>query len=233
VDEGRGRQRAYADLLTGLIDLGPTGATDRFDALLDQARSAGLIDTDTARVLRWWQRESLRAQADHILATAPSMLTALDAAQAQAHESADLAEEAWERARADAPAPSAAAAPATASTPTTSAAPSEAPQDDGVEGSIGGRHRARPHAETIDDTPLFAEVLADNHVVPGSNEPITPPATGSDLPFEVVSGVAESATASDAQIVDLDAPVRRRRLLVAGLTVIDADRSVLPLADPP
>ena len=60
----RSREAAYADLVTGLVDARVDVASERFDAELEAAEASGRLDPATARLLRWWQRESVRAVTD-------------------------------------------------------------------------------------------------------------------------------------------------------------------------
>ena len=77
------REAAYAELVVGLIDARDRAAEERFDAELDAAEVAGRVDSETARTLRWWQRESLRAVVSQAEMVVPPTLAALEAA---AHE---------------------------------------------------------------------------------------------------------------------------------------------------
>lgn len=77
------RATAYAELVAGLIDARDRAAEERFDAELDAAEIAGRIDLETARILRWWQRESLRAVVNQAEMVVPPTLAALETA---AHE---------------------------------------------------------------------------------------------------------------------------------------------------
>lgn len=300
MNAGRGRQRAYSDLLTGLIDLGPTTASDRFDDLLTQARAAGQISDDTARVLRWWQREALRAQADHVLTTAPTLLAALDQASGEALESAHRAERSWEQATGgsgpvseaadhvttspnvpsattSAAEESAKARESTSTQKTSSAQESATPQP-----SLAGRHRG---IEDEADTPLFDQMLAVHDPAPKTHtgvvtstilipdvapqvseflgaEPTlvqsprvdatpdfapdpTTRVTIADrlLPADAVTvespagapltPTQEPVTEPVADVLDIAVSARRRRLLVAGLTVINEELNRSLIADPP
>lgn len=254
MDVGRGRQRAYSDLLTGLIDLGPTTAADRFDELLEQAREDGRIDDDTARVLKWWQREAVRAQGDHLLTTAPALLAALDEAQSDAIESAAAAQSAWTTAVATPPAPSPAPAPAPAEMKARAsgarhAAPPDAPSPTAV--APAGRSDI-PGLDAPADTPLFDQVVAVRDAPPSVNAaasasapapapaqapaPAPAPAVVSTLVTAPIADGASPAPESEqpnAQVLDSAAPARRRRLLVAGLTVISDGNPLSSIADPP
>lgn len=71
------RVAAYADLVTALLDIRPNLASAQFDAELSAAQAVGGIDEDTARRLRWWQRESVREVVDHAQSVLPPTLIAL------------------------------------------------------------------------------------------------------------------------------------------------------------
>ncbi len=77
------RAVAYAELVAGLIDARDRAAEERFDAELEAAEVAGRVDPETARTLRWWQRESLRAVVSQAEMVVPPTLAALETA---AHE---------------------------------------------------------------------------------------------------------------------------------------------------
>lgn len=100
-DQSASLTRAYADLVAGVLEARTDLATARFDAEVAAAEAEGRIDTRTARALRWWQRESLRALTEHARTTLPPALAALDQAQADATRAADDAAEAWARAVGD------------------------------------------------------------------------------------------------------------------------------------
>ena len=55
----------WADLIGGLIDARADPATARFDVELADALTAGALSEETATRLRFWQRASVRAVADH------------------------------------------------------------------------------------------------------------------------------------------------------------------------
>ena len=83
----RSREAAYADLVAGLLDLRTDPATERFDAELAAAEEDGRIDAQTAKVLRWWQRESLRTMVEHARVVVPPTMMALErAATGSEHE---------------------------------------------------------------------------------------------------------------------------------------------------
>jgi hypothetical protein len=73
-------ESAYAEAVAALLDATPRDALERFDIELAAAVGAGL-DEETARLLRWWQRESVRAVRDHAAAVIPGVISGLLAAQ--------------------------------------------------------------------------------------------------------------------------------------------------------
>lgn len=87
----RSRETAYGDLVAGLLDVRRDPATERFDAELAAAEEDGRIDAQTARVLRWWQRESLRSVVEHARAVVPPTLLALEQAAEGAGADAETA----------------------------------------------------------------------------------------------------------------------------------------------
>lgn len=93
--------RAYADLVTGVLEARTDLATQRFDAEVAAAEAEGRIDARTARALRWWQREGLRALTEHARTALPPALAALDQAHSDAARGAVDAAEAWDRAVGD------------------------------------------------------------------------------------------------------------------------------------
>jgi hypothetical protein len=92
------RSAAYAELVGGLLEARHDAASARFDAEIAAAEADGRIDERTARVLRWWQRESVRAVVEHARAVIPPALGAIDVADAEATRQNDDAAQAWERA---------------------------------------------------------------------------------------------------------------------------------------
>ncbi len=92
---------AYADLITGVLDARSDAATQAFDAEIAVAESEGRLDARTARALRWWQRESLRALVEHSRTALPPALAALDHAQLEAAQATVDAAQAWNRAVGD------------------------------------------------------------------------------------------------------------------------------------
>ncbi len=97
----RSRETAYGDLLTALLDVRLDPATDRFDAELEAAEADGRIDPATARVLRWWQRESLRSMLEHTRTVVPPTLIALEKAAGRVDDEVEAASESWARVAGD------------------------------------------------------------------------------------------------------------------------------------
>ena len=71
------RSSAYAELVSGLLEARHDAASARFDAEVAAAEADGRIDERTARVLRWWQRESVRAVVEHARSVIPPALGCL------------------------------------------------------------------------------------------------------------------------------------------------------------
>ena len=98
----RSREAALADLVAGLLDARMDPATERFDAELAAAEDDGRIDPQTARVLRWWQREAQRAPSSSTLASCSrATLLALEQAAPGADREAEASAASWARATAD------------------------------------------------------------------------------------------------------------------------------------
>jgi hypothetical protein len=97
------REAAFSDLVGGLLDARTDPATDRFDAELSAAEDDGRIDPQTAKVLRWWQREAQRAMVEHAQAVLPTTLLALEQAASGADREVRASAASWARAVADEP----------------------------------------------------------------------------------------------------------------------------------
>ena len=80
----------WADLVGGLIDARADPATARFDAEVAEAVAADVLSEETAIRLRFWQRASVRAVADHARTVLPVALGALDAARREALEDVEV-----------------------------------------------------------------------------------------------------------------------------------------------
>lgn len=91
----RPSEAAYAELVAAVLALRADAASERFDTLLAELTTSGLLDHAAARELRWWQRESVRAVGDHLVETVPVSLVALDQARAAALEATLMADRAW------------------------------------------------------------------------------------------------------------------------------------------
>ena len=101
VTSQRSREAAYADLVAGLLDLRSDPATERFDAELAAAEDEGRIDPQTSKVLRWWQRESLRTMVEHASAVVPPTMLALEAAAGGSEREVESSAQSWARAAGD------------------------------------------------------------------------------------------------------------------------------------
>jgi hypothetical protein len=86
---------SWAALVTALVATRTDHATVRFDQVLAEAEAAGLIDGPTARTLRWWQRESVRAVSEHITDVLPDTIARMAASDAAARESVATSARAW------------------------------------------------------------------------------------------------------------------------------------------
>ncbi len=84
-------------MVGGLIDARTDPATARFDAELATAEASGAVSPEAAHRLRFWQRASVRALADHARTVLPIALGALDAARRDAEEHADQGDAALAR----------------------------------------------------------------------------------------------------------------------------------------
>ena len=94
----RSREAAYADLVSGLLDLRTDPATERFDAELAAAEDEGRIDPQTAKVLRWWQRESLRTMVEHASTVLPPTMLALEKSASGSEREVEVSAQSWARA---------------------------------------------------------------------------------------------------------------------------------------
>jgi hypothetical protein len=84
-------RNVWTDLVGGLIDARADPASARFDAELADAVTAGALSDETATRLRFWQRASVRAVADHARTVLPVALGGLDAARREAQEDVEVA----------------------------------------------------------------------------------------------------------------------------------------------
>ena len=120
-------------LVAALVATRTDHATARFDQALAEAEAAGLIDGPTARTLRWWQRESVRAVSDHITEVLPATIARMSASDAAARESVASSDRAWS---AVSPQPAQAVAPAVGDNGGHLGSAPE-PHDHGHDGPIG------------------------------------------------------------------------------------------------
>jgi len=84
VSEQWGRSAAFRELVAGLLDARNDYATTEFDRALAAAEADETIDPAAARLLRWWQRETLRALVEHATRVLPATVLALEQADAAA-----------------------------------------------------------------------------------------------------------------------------------------------------
>jgi hypothetical protein len=87
--------------VAGLLDVRHDPATERFDAELAAAEQDGRVDLQTAKVLRWWQREALRSLVEHARQVVPPTLMALETAEHGANADAVESSQSWARAVGD------------------------------------------------------------------------------------------------------------------------------------
>lgn len=85
----------WDSLVAALVATRTDHATARFDEVLAEAEAAGLVDGPTARTLRWWQRESVRAVAEHVTEVLPATIARMAASDAEARESVATSDRAW------------------------------------------------------------------------------------------------------------------------------------------
>jgi len=89
-----------ATLVTALLTSRDDAATEAFDAALQAAESAGTIDIDTARTLKYWQRQSIEGLIDHAAIVLPAALSARRVSDISARETIAEARVSYEQARA-------------------------------------------------------------------------------------------------------------------------------------
>jgi hypothetical protein len=97
-DSPAARALAIAQGLEALLAARHDDATARFDAELAAAVTAGRLDDETARTLRWWQRASVRGAQSYLADLLPGVLHADDTAQRRSRAQADLAAASWREA---------------------------------------------------------------------------------------------------------------------------------------
>lgn len=117
-----GRRTALSDVVAGLLDSRHDLAGEHFDAELDSLERAGDVTPEAARILRYWQRASVRAVVDHARHVLPTVLAALEIADEEARRAVEDDADAWQRAlqvesvtqpRTSSPAPTAPTSPGT------------------------------------------------------------------------------------------------------------------------
>jgi hypothetical protein len=220
------RTTAYGDLVAGMLAVRTDHASARFDLELARAEAAGTIDAATARTLRWWQRESVRAVADHVGRVLPEVLAQVEDADDEAAEQVDASADAWATATALATLPAPAPAPAAAPDPVDA---------------------AQPGATVTPITPLAAAPTGPLVPAPSAPQPQTPRSTPTSEPVAPPQGTggpfrpippepadpapqAHAGRVGFAPTVDPRAAGPRatgapsRRTLVAGLTVLGDER---------
>jgi hypothetical protein len=97
-DNPGARALAIGQALEALFAVRRDDATARFDAELAAAVADGRVDDETARTLRWWQRESVRAARSYLADLLPGVLHADDAAQRKSRAHVELASASWQEA---------------------------------------------------------------------------------------------------------------------------------------
>jgi hypothetical protein len=191
----RSREAALSDLVAGLLDARLDPATDRFDAELAAAEEDGRIDTQTAKVLRWWQREAQRAVVEHARIVLPPTLLALEQAAAGADREAEASAASWARATAD-----------------------EQPDDDGGTSPRGVRTRpsaSRTGSAAADQPQQYVDEGAEWSTEEDTED--TDEDTDDETDDE--DGDSDDRYDTDEQLTPpADLSEHRRRLLVAGLT---------------
>jgi hypothetical protein len=96
------RRTALADLVAGLLEARRDVAGARFDDELAALERAGDVSAEAARLLRYWQRASVRAVVDHARLVLPPALTALDESDTEAQRAVEDDAASWTRANEDA-----------------------------------------------------------------------------------------------------------------------------------
>lgn len=212
------RNAAYAEFLAGLADLREDLATGRFDAAVAALEADGRLERGEAARLRYWQRESLRTQADQLVSAAAASLAALDRARAEAAASLASADAVWDLRRED--------------NATAPAAPLPGPSIDHSSLSdltivlTPAPRGTAPH-DDAPSTPDDLSVNSDDSV--GSPSASAEDGTTAPSPdarrgrHRAPAHAHRGAEAGDpaSEPMTSPSPARRRRLLVAGLTVVD------------
>ena len=189
---GSDRAGAYADLLAAVLATRSDPTTARFDAEIAAAEASGALDGATARNLRWWQRESVRALGEHVTAVLPGLLASLLDAERAAEQTVADSEASW--------------AAATGGRPRDDRGPDDGGDDDG-DGGGGG---AGPRGPDVAPGGLGREAV-------GSSRGQQPTQPGSPTALRAVSAPGVDVTRATPP-ASTGAP--RQRLLVGGLTVL-------------
>lgn len=236
MESSAARNAAYADFLSGLTDLREDVATDRFDQTLAGLQAAGAVDAPTADLLRFWQRETLRTQTDQLVTAAAAALAALDSARQDALRSVAAADEVWTTVTASAPSSGSATRPPSAdpATMTDQAQQTPAPREptSSTEQTAPGPALAPSSLEQNEATPpptdpdqtLSSAASRGRHRAPSHAAPAASSLDADAAPVVLADDAVpdpESAASGQTLTTDGPAPARRRRLLVAGLTVVD------------
>jgi len=200
-----GRAAAYSDLVAAIVGARRDPATERFDRELAAAEAAGSLDAATARTLRWWQRESVRAVEDHLAAVLPLVLARIDDAASDAAATVAASADSW-----------------VAASGATTAAPPH--RDDRPDDPGGVLHAPPPtppgpagRAAVGDPSPHLRPVDRIEGGAHDAGPPLLRPGFAPGAPPAMRS--AGAAVAQDS--VTGGAPPHR--LLVAGLTVLTDD----------
>jgi len=203
------RTAAYADLVSALAGSRRDPATERFDLELSAAEAAGTVDPVTARTLRWWQRESVRAVEDHLAAVLPDVLTRLEASERDAGATVAASADSWAAASG-----TTAAAPPPGSAPDDPGGPPRAtttpPPGSAPGGAAAPGDPATPYLRPVDTATPGSAGSAASPLRPGFAPPPTAPPGARDAQESVTGGAPP------------------RRLLVAGLTVLTDDDHTPP-----
>ena len=93
-------EQRYRAVVSALLDVRPDHVGGYFDEALDAALAANRVDVHLARTLRWWQRASVRATEDFVAQIIPTVMAALDEADATAERDAAANATAWQQAQA-------------------------------------------------------------------------------------------------------------------------------------
>lgn len=101
------RQAALTDLIGGVLESRRDTAGARFDAELDALQAQGEVSAEAARLLRYWQRASVRAVVEHARLVLPPTLAALAEADEEAERTVEDDSQSWSRTLAESAADSA------------------------------------------------------------------------------------------------------------------------------